>query len=212
VRIAVVDTGLGNLASVARALKHAGAREVLVTSDPELVRGADALVMPGQGAFRDCSVALGDGRGLGEVVREKIRAGAPYLGICLGLQILFESSDEADASCRGLALFAGRVVRLEGGTDPLIGSRLPIPHTGWNLVERGPAASAVIPPTPTHFYFVHSYAVAPEDPGIVAATTEYGARFTSAVAKDNVLAVQFHPEKSQDAGLALLRAFVAGST
>ncbi len=208
-KIAVVDTGLGNLASVARALGHAGAREVLVTSDPDAIRAADALVMPGQGAFRDCSTALGDGRGLGDVVREKLRSGAPYLGICLGLQILFEGSEEADPSCRGLGVFAGRVVRLKGGIDPLVGIALPIPHTGWNLVERGPAAS-VLPQEPTHFYFVHSYAVAPEDPSIIAATTEYGERFTSAVAKDNVLAVQFHPEKSQGAGLALLRDFVGG--
>lgn len=208
-KVVLVDTGLGNLASVARALRHAGASAVVISDDPNVVRTADKVVMPGQGAFRDCSRALSDGRGLGDAVRERIAAGTPYLGICLGLQILFAESAEADASCRGLGLFAGRVVRLEGGTDALTGARLPIPHTGWNLVERGPAASP-LPAEPTHFYFVHSYAVAPDDPSVVAATTEYGTRFVSAVAKDNVLAVQFHPEKSQGAGLALLRRWIEG--
>ncbi|CAN5457591.1 imidazole glycerol phosphate synthase subunit HisH [soil metagenome] len=207
-RIVVVDTGMGNLASVTRALGHVGAAEVVVTSDPNLVRSADAVVMPGQGAFRDCSRALEGG--LGEAVKESIARGAPFLGICLGLQILFAESEEADASCRGLGVFAGRVVRLGGGTDALTGARLPLPHTGWNLVERARGAS-ILAEDATHFYFVHSYAVVPDDAAIVAATTEYGARFVSAIAKDNVLAVQFHPEKSQKAGLELLRRWVASS-
>ncbi len=205
--IVVVDTGLGNLASVARALRHAGATDVVVSHDPNVVRRGSKVVMPGQGAFRDCTRALDGESGLREALLESIGRGTPYLGICLGLQILFGASEEADASCRGLGVFAGQVVRIRGGTDTLTGAPLPIPHTGWNLVERGPAASA-LPADPTHFYFVHSFAVAPEDPSIVAATTDYGERFVSAVAKDNVFAVQFHPEKSQQAGLDLLRRWV----
>jgi glutamine amidotransferase len=212
VDVAVVDVGLGNLRSVERALlraagdAHAARVNVAITRDPDAIARADKVVVPGQGAFRDCTRALAAG-GLGEAVRAKIASGAPYLGICLGMQVLFASSEEAPG-CGGLGLFEGEVVRLpDRGPD---GARLKIPHVGWNTVDTraDPNARGLLPPSPTHFYFVHSYAVRPRDPALVAATTDYGAPFVSAVARDNVLAVQFHPEKSQGAGLALLARFV----
>jgi glutamine amidotransferase len=206
VKIVVCDSGVGNLRSVERALVAAGARGVAVSRDAAAVRQADAVVVPGQGAFRDCARSLASS-GLGEAIREKIRAGAPYLGICLGLQVLFGSSEEAPG-CAGLGVLEGEVVRLSPGTDALTAAPLKVPHVGWNTVEPGAARSPLLPASPSHFYFVHSFVVAPKDASVVAATTEYGARFVSAVAKDNVFACQFHPEKSQREGLALLRRFL----
>ncbi len=208
-RVVVVDTGLGNLRSVVRALEEAARREgvaasVEITGRPEDVARADKLVVPGQGAFRDCAAALE--AGLKEPILESIRRGTPYLGLCLGLQVLFESSEEAEG-CAGLGVMRGKVRRLAGGTEALTGRRLKIPHVGWNKAE--PARpSRVLPEAAEYFYFVHSYVVAPQDASVVAATTEYGERFASAVERDNVVAVQFHPEKSQAAGLALLGRFV----
>jgi glutamine amidotransferase len=210
VRIVVCDVGLGNLRSVERAL-HAATRgsrlEVAVTGDPERVRTADRLVMPGQGGFGECARALGGA--LGDAVREHVRSGRPYLGICLGLQVLFGSSEESPG-CAGLGIFEGDVVRLTGGVDEATGGRLKIPHVGWNEAEpddthRGLLAHGA----PQHFYFVHSFVVVPRDPAIVAGTTDYGSRFVSAVSHENVFACQFHPEKSQRAGIALLERFVA---
>lgn len=192
----VVDTGLGNLESVVRALRRAGA-EATVSRDPSAIAKADALVVPGQGAFRDCTRALD--AGLGEALREAIARGTRYLGICLGLQILFRSSEEAPG-CAGLGVFAGRVVKLRGRPG------LKVPHVGWNLAE--PARPSPWLEAPEHFYFVHSYVAAPDDASLTLATTTHGERFVSAIAKDNVLAVQFHPEKSQRAGLALLERFL----
>jgi glutamine amidotransferase len=215
VRVVVCDFGLGNLRSVQRALLEAsrGRRiEVDIASDPARVREADRLVMPGQGGFGDCARALGGG--LGDAVRAHIDSGRPYLGICLGLQVLFESSPEAPSQ-KGLGIFAGEVVKLRGGIDPMTTTPLKIPHMGWNVAEptanRGLLLEApeALVARGEHFYFVHSYVVAPSDPSIVAATTEYGHPFVSAVAKDNVFACQFHPEKSQAAGLALLERFLA---
>ena len=211
-RVIVVDTGLGNLRSVERALLEASRRlgdvaTIEVSRVPSALADADRIVMPGQGAFRDCSLAL-DG-GWREALRASIERGTPYLGICLGLQVLFERSAEADPSCKGLGLFAGSVRRLGGGIDALTGQPLPIPHVGWNTADPT-RPHALLPLTPTHFYFVHSYAVVPDERSIVAATSTYGEPFVSAVAKDNVLAVQFHPEKSQQAGLALLERFLRG--
>jgi glutamine amidotransferase len=213
VRIVVCDVGLGNLRSVERALQEAarGSRtEVEVTRDADRVRSADRLVMPGQGAFRDCATAL---RGeLGHAVRAHLEAERPYLGICLGLQVLFESSDEA-AGCAGLGVLRGHVARLRGGVDPQTGTPLKIPHIGWNVAEAaadGAGGRGLLAEGPAqHFYFVHSFVVVPDETRFVAATTEYGDRFVSAVAYGNVFACQFHPEKSQHAGLALLERFLA---
>ncbi len=208
-RIVVCDVGLGNLRSVERALREAaraGRDHVEVTRDPAAIRAADKLVMPGQSSFGDYARALsGD---LGQAVREHLSASRPYLGICMGLQVLFEGSEEAPG-CPGLAVLQGKVVKLPGGTDPVSLTRLKIPHMGWNEAvatdNRGllPAGEAL------HFYFVHSYAVEPSDARIVAATTDYGVPFVSAIAFESVFASQFHPEKSQRAGLALLERFLA---
>lgn len=206
-RVVVCNVGLGNLRSVERALVEAsrGRRvDVEIAGDPVRVRSADRLVMPGQGAFRDCAAAL-DGA-LGDAVRTHIASGRPYLGLCLGLQVLFATSTEAP-SARGLGLFAGEVVKLKGGVDPMTTTALKIPHMGWNVAE--PTANSGLLSGPAHYYFVHSYVVAPTDPAVVAATTEYGHRFVSAIARDNVFACQFHPEKSQAAGIALLERFLA---
>lgn len=210
-KVAVCDTGLGNLRSVERAISAAAAAigrsaRVVLTRDPQSVRDADKVVMPGQGGFGDCARAL-SAEGLGEAVRESIARGAPYLGICLGLQVLFGASEEAP-ECAGLGVFEGRVARLAGGVDPLTGAKLKIPHVGWNVATPGPS-HGFLPERPTYFYFVHSYAVVPRDPRIVASTTDYGTPFVSAVAKDNVFACQFHPEKSQKDGLLLLQRFLA---
>ena len=187
-------TGVGNVRSVVRALEKS-ASQVVTTADPEEVRRADVLVVPGQGSFGAFANAL-DG-GLREVVLERIRAGTPYLGICLGLQILFEDSDEAPGA-QGLAVFPGSVRRLEPGNEAL-------PHMGWNRAERV-TDSALF--DSEYFYFAHTYAAAPADPAVTLATTTYGTQtFTSAVASGAVVGVQFHPEKSQRAGLALIQRF-----
>jgi imidazole glycerol-phosphate synthase subunit HisH len=207
-RIVICDVGLGNLRSVERALARAAADagrtvEIVRTTDPQVLRRADKIVVPGQGAFRDCTTALA--RGLGDAVKEAIVAGTPYLGICLGLQVLFESSAEAEG-CAGLGLLRGKVEKLAGGLDPFTGAALKIPHMGWNRVE--PLGGAMLGEAAAWFYFVHSYAVVPADPTVVVAMTDYGGPFVSAVEKDNVFACQFHPEKSQAAGLGVLGRFV----
>jgi len=196
--IAVVDAGCGNLRSVEKALAAAGGAPVL-TSDPERVAAASRLVVPGQGAFRDCMRGLAGG--LGEAVRAHIVAGRPYLGICLGLQILFDESVEQEP-CAGLGLVRGRVVRFAHGPG------LKVLHMGWNQVEAGPALGDAAVQEGQHFYFVHSYYVEPADRSLVALESEYaGLRFCAAVRRGNLLATQFHPEKSQRAGLELLRWF-----
>jgi glutamine amidotransferase len=210
VRVVVCDVGVGNLRSVERALLEAGRErraEVEVSREPDRVRTADRLVMPGQGGFGDCARAL-QGE-LGEAVREHLRAERPYLGICLGLQVLFEGSEEAPG-CAGLGVLKGRVERLPGGIEPASGAPLKIPHMGWNLAEPAPGNRGLLAEgAPHHFYFVHSFAVVPADARVVASTTEYGTSFVSAVAYGNVFACQFHPEKSQGAGLSLLERFLA---
>jgi glutamine amidotransferase len=209
VRIVVCDV-IGNVRSVERALVEAASRgggrhHVELTSDPARVAAADKLVVPGQSAFGDYARALAGG--LGDAIRAHLAAQRPFLGICLGLQILFPSSDEAPG-CSGLGVLQGTVVKLGGGQDAVTNAALKIPHTGWNVADRTENAG-LLPARDEHFYFVHSFAVVPDDPRIVAATTDYGARFVSAVAYDNVFACQFHPEKSQRAGLALLERFLA---
>ncbi len=209
VRIVVCDVGLGNLRSVERALREAsrGLRvDVEVTREPADVRAADKLVMPGQSAFGDYARAL-SGK-LGDAVRDHLRTRRPYLGICLGLQVLFEGSEEAPG-CPGLCVVEGKVIKLTGGVDPTTGGSLKIPHVGWNEVDTTENRGLLQPGEPRHFYFVHSYVVAPRDPLVVAATTNYGVPFVSAIAFENVFACQFHPEKSQRVGIALLERFVA---
>jgi imidazole glycerol-phosphate synthase subunit HisH len=210
VRIVVCDVGLGNLRSVERALleacKAGGTRaEVEVTRDVGRMASADKLVMPGQGGFGDCARAMT--AGVGDAVRTHLAAERPYLGICLGLQVLFEGSEEAPG-CAGLGVFKGPVVKLRDGLDAVTGASLKIPHTGWNEA-RPTNHRGLLTPDAQHFYFVHSYVVAPSDPTVVAATTDYGEAFVSAVARGNLFACQFHPEKSQRAGIALLERFLA---
>lgn len=209
-RVAIVDLGMGNLRSVQRALERAAsdggvALSVTISADPEAVSGNDKIVFPGQGAFRDCAAALQGG--LGEAIRARIAAGTPYLGICLGLQALFQSSEEAPGAA-GLGVFAGEV-KLLGPAE-----RIKIPHMGWNrleIVRPGAGALATFDAEPPYVYFVHSYHAVPVDQALVAAVTEHGPhRITAAVERDNVVATQFHPEKSQGVGLRFLRAFVEG--
>ena len=195
--IAVLDVCSGNLRSVERALAHVGA-DVVVTRDPEIVRRADKLVVPGQGAFGVFMHQLGD-RGLGDVLRERIAAGTPYFGICLGLQVLFEHSEEGD--CAGLGILRGTVERLVPGVP-----QLKIPHMGWNQVRARRPVSGLA--DGAYVYFVHSYRVVPANEADIALEAEHGVRFCAAIARDNLFACQFHPEKSQAVGLGLLRAFV----
>ena len=198
-RIAVVDYGMGNLRSVSKALEYvAPEAEVLVTADPALIRSAERVVVPGQGALPDCMRSLRESGAL-EAVREALRS-KPYLGICLGLQMLFEHGAEGDTP--GLAVLQGNVPRF-------CVSGLKIPHMGWNevLQEKPHTLWAGIGDR-SRFYFVHSYYPAPQDAALTAATSVYGAPFTCAIARDNIFAVQFHPEKSQSAGLQLLSNFV----
>jgi imidazole glycerol-phosphate synthase subunit HisH len=205
-RIAVADTGSGNLRSVEKALVRAGA-DVVVTADAQVVASADKIVVPGQGAFGGCMAGLSrEGGALREAILEGVRMGKPYLGICLGLQVLFEGSEE-DPTCKGLGVLPGRVRRF---TDH---PGLKVPHMGWNATSRrgaaGDAGALRDIPDGTFFYFVHSYFAVPARAGDVALVTEHGESFCAAVACDNLFACQFHPEKSQQAGLALLKAFVA---
>ncbi|TXI19366.1 MAG: imidazole glycerol phosphate synthase subunit HisH [Nitrosomonas sp.] len=204
--IAIVDYGMGNLRSVHKALEHiAPAASIAVTSDPGIVRKAKRVVVPGQGAMRNCMQEL-DTRGLREVVMEAA-AHKPFLGICIGLQMLFEESEEGHV--KGLNILPGKVVHFPPSamTTP-DGQKLKVPHMGWNQVYQtinhplweGIAKDA-------RFYFVHSYYVETTDITSIAAQSNYPFPFTCAIAKDNIFAVQFHPEKSQAAGLTLLSNF-----
>jgi imidazole glycerol-phosphate synthase subunit HisH len=199
--IAVVDGGTGNLRSVENALSHVGGR-VTVTADPDVVRRADRIVVPGQGAFRDCLAGL-RARGLDEAIRESIHAGKPYLGICLGLQLLFDESEE-HGPIAGLGILPGKVIRFRD-----LPRTLKVPHMGWNSVTAAreePLWRGI--PEGAFAYFVHSYHAVPADPTMVALTSDYGGPICAAVRKDNVFACQFHPEKSQRVGLTLLESFV----
>jgi len=206
--VAVIDYGMGNLRSVAKAIEHVAPRlEVAVTSDAAVVKRALRVVFPGQGAMPDCMREM-DARGLRDAVLEAARA-KPFLGICIGLQMLFDRSEEGDTP--GLGLLPGRVRRFpaEKMVDAR-GARLKVPHMGWNEVRQ------VVPhplwegiPQGSRFYFVHSYFPDPGSRGLTAGESVYGVPFTCAAARDNVFAVQFHPEKSQAAGLKLLANFLA---
>lgn len=205
-RIAVVDYGMGNLRSVVQALKHvAPADEVVLSADPGVILSADRVVFPGQGAMRDCMQEL-ESRGLGGAVSQASQD-RPFLGICIGLQLLFEHSEEADTP--GLGLLPGRVLRFKGGYVDAHGAPLKIPHMGWNRVFHNEHPIWQRIPEGDRFYFVHSYHVGDTPAELVAGTSEYPERFTCAVARDSLVAVQFHPEKSQRAGLQLLANFVA---
>jgi len=193
--VKVVDLGLGNLHSVLQALRRAGAEPTL-TRGPEDVKGASKLVVPGQGGFGECAAALA--RGYGEALREAIEAGVPYLGICLGMQLLFEGSDEAPGAA-GLGLMKGRVIRFPEGE---VGRK--VPHMGWNRVR----ARHPLVDEGGWYYFVHSYHCVPEDPAVIAGEAEYGETFCAAVAGPSLFACQFHPEKSQVRGARLLERFV----
>jgi glutamine amidotransferase len=202
-KIAVVDYGMGNLRSVSKALEHvAPGAEVQLTADPEKILAAERIVVPGQGAMPDCMRQL-EASGARAAVVEATRA-KPFLGICIGLQMLFERGEEGDAA--GLGVLPGTVPRFAAQFS---GRGLKIPHIGWNEVmqERShPLWSGI--PDGSRFYFVHSYYPAPRDAALTAATSVYGTPFTCAIARDNIFAVQFHPEKSQSAGLQLLSNFV----
>jgi glutamine amidotransferase len=205
--IAVIDYGMGNLRSVSKALEHvAPGAAVEVTSDAEAVRRADRVVFPGQGAMPDCMREL-DARGLRPAVLEAARS-KPFLGICIGLQMLFERSEEGDTP--GLAILPGRVKRFPpAAMKDAHGAKLKVPHMGWNeVMQAAPHALWRGIADASRFYFVHSYYVETGVPELVAARSDYGFPFTCAVAQDNIFAVQFHPEKSQTAGLALLANFV----
>jgi glutamine amidotransferase len=205
--IAVVDYGMGNLRSVSKAIEHvAPGKAVVVTADPAQIAAAERVIFPGQGAMPDCMREL-DARGLREAV-VSAAGSKPFLGLCIGLQLLFEHSEEGDAA--GLGIFSGKVRRFaaEGMHDEQ-GNRLKVPHMGWNQVYQTfshPMWDGI--EDGSRFYYVHSYYVTPEDTTITAGYSEYPARFTSAVAHKNIFAVQFHPEKSQHDGLKLLSNFV----
>ncbi|WP_420265686.1 imidazole glycerol phosphate synthase subunit HisH [Candidatus Magnetominusculus dajiuhuensis] len=198
--IAIVDYGMGNLKSVEKGFLKSGVA-VKVTERSADILSASGVVLPGVGAFKDCMANL-DRLGLIEPILKSIRTGKPFLGICLGLQALFTESEEF-GRCPGLGVFKGRVARFPVTT-------LKVPHMGWNNVKfknKPPIFDGI--EDNRYFYFVHSYYVAPEDPAITAGTTDYGIEFTSMIWKDNVIATQFHPEKSQNSGLEVLRNFGA---
>ena len=212
--VAVVDYGMGNLRSVSQAVMHVAAESghrVIVTREPDEVMAAERVVLPGQGAMRDCMRELRES-GLQEAVLDAA-ARKPLMGICVGMQMLLDHSEEQDTP--GLGLIPGQVRRfqLAGRLQP-DGSRYKVPQMGWNQVDpqahggqRHPVWAGV--PDGSYFYFVHSYYAAPSDPRHTAGSTDYGDRFTCAVARDNIFATQFHPEKSADQGLRLYRNFLA---
>ncbi len=205
--IAVIDYGMGNLRSVAKAVEHVAAAgdRVLVTDDPGQILSADRVVFPGQGAARDCMTAISEHH-LNQAILDAA-ASKPFLGICMGLQVLMASSEE-NSGTGLLKLLPGQVRHFERNMEDN-GPRLQIPHMGWNKVHHiGDHPLWRDIQQDSRFYFVHSYFVVPQDQNIIAATTDYGVDFTSAVAKDNLFAVQFHPEKSARDGLTLLRNFV----
>ena len=206
--VAVVDYGMGNLRSVSQAVMHVAAGtglEVIVTQKPEEVFAAERVVLPGQGAMRDCMRELNDS-GLKEAVLHAA-ANKPLMGVCVGMQMLLDHSEEQDTP--GLGLIPGRVKRfqLEGRLQD-DGSRFKVPQMGWNRVSQKPHPLWAGVDDGSWFYFVHSYYAAPNDAAHTAGETDYGARFTCAVARDNIFATQFHPEKSADQGLALYRNFL----
>ncbi len=207
-RISVIDYGMGNLRSVSKAVEYVAGSgdEVLVTDNPELILSSDRVVFPGQGAARDCMAAISDHH-LNKAVLEAA-ASRPFLGICMGLQVLLAFSEENEGTDL-LGLIPGQVRHFERDMVGPDERRLKIPQMGWNRVKQSgshPLWADI--KQDSRFYFVHSYFISPDDESLVAATTDYGIRYASAIAKENLFAVQFHPEKSADDGLQLLKNFV----
>jgi len=206
--IAIIDYGMGNLRSVQKGFERVG-RDAMVTRDPRTILSASRVVLPGVGAFPDCMRNLEE-YGLIEAVYKSIASGKPFLGICLGLQLLFTESEEFGIS-RGLGIIKGRVVRFKGpqfGPHDSKLATLKVPHMGWNslsIQRRAPALQDV--PDNGYVYFVHSFHVVPDDKSVIATTTSYGIDFVSSIWKDNIFASQFHPEKSQALGLSILKKF-----
>jgi imidazole glycerol-phosphate synthase subunit HisH len=201
--VALVDYGSGNLRSVHKALLKVGA-QVRIVRAPEEMREARAAVLPGVGAFDDCITAL-EKQALLDGLKDFIRSGRPFLGICVGYQALFERSEEFNSCAAGMGIFRGKVVRFHGNNG------LKVPQIGWNQLELARSNCPLFRGVPdkSYVYFVHSFFPRPEDESVVATRTEYGETFASAIWKDNVYATQFHPEKSQKIGLQLLSNFVA---
>jgi glutamine amidotransferase len=205
--IVIVDYGMGNLRSVHKAMERVGFR-AMVSHDPKMIEKAEGLIVPGVGAFKKAMENLAELR-LVEPIMKFIHSGKPFLGICLGLQLLFSESEEFGRQ-KGLGLFQGRVVRFPFPLPEktLAGESLKVPHMGWNslrIMKRFPALEEI--EEGTHFYFVHSYYPVPEDWEIIATTTDYGGDFVSSVGRGKLFACQFHPEKSQSAGLKILENF-----
>ena len=200
--ITIIDYGMGNLASVYNAMKFLGA-DIKISERPQDIKDADKLILPGVGAFRDTMEGL-DKRGLLNVLRKAIQEGKIYLGLCLGLQILFEKSEEGNAA--GLGIFKGSVKKFQKKKP------LKVPHIGWNSVDKRQIIDDKMLldgiRNYSYFYFVHSYYADPLDKSIIEATTDYGVRFASCVWKKNIHAVQFHPERSQEVGLKMLKNFI----
>ncbi|MDO8261885.1 MAG: imidazole glycerol phosphate synthase subunit HisH [Gallionella sp.] len=205
VDVAIVDYGMGNLRSVEQALRNvAPAAGIVVTDDPEVVSSARRVVFPGQGVMPECMREL-DARGLRDAVLLAARS-RPFLGICIGLQMLFEHSAEGDVA--GLGVLRGKVVRFDSNMHDAQGNKLKVPHMGWNQAHhvKHPLWEGI--EQDARFYFVHSYYVQPQDASLVQATSKYPQSFVCAVAKENLFGVQFHPEKSHTAGLKLLQNFM----
>lgn len=204
--IAVIDYGMGNLRSVQKALEFVGAK-VIVTHDPDLILNADSVVLPGVGAFKDCMANLNKLK-LVDPIRKFVDSGKPFLGICLGLQVLFEESAEY-GPVAGLGILPGKVIKFSGeSSETKNGQPIKIPHMGWNKVEikkKDPLFDKV--DAAPYFYFVHSYYVVPEDQNMIATVTNYGVEFVSGIQYKNIYAFQFHPEKSQALGLSILERF-----
>ena len=197
---------MGNLRSVQKALEFVGAK-VIVTHDPDLILNADSVVLPGVGAFKDCIANLNKLK-LIDPIRKFIDSGKPFLGICLGLQVLFEESEEY-GPVAGLGILPGKVVKfIDGSSDAKNGSLIKIPHMGWNeiKVKKDLPLFEGVGDAP-YFYFVHSYYVVPKDQNIIATVTNYGVEFVSGIQHKNIYAFQFHPEKSQTLGLSILERF-----
>lgn len=202
--IAIIDYDMGNLRSVAKAFEKVGATAA-ATRDPKVMNDASHIVLPGVGAFKDCMRNL-EAYGLIDPIAKAVASGKPFLGICLGLQLLFDESSEFGLH-KGLGLIPGKVVRFPASKDEA-GAELKVPHMGWNEVKKAkesPLLEGI--DDGTYFYFVHSYYAAPADATVTLTKTGYGVEFTSSIAKDNVFACQFHPEKSQKAGLKVLKNF-----